>query len=79
MPIYEYTCPDCGVKFETLRSMSQADAPIDCPRCESQNPRRGLSLFAAVSKGAGGETRSVAGTSTSCASCTSHSCATCGH
>lgn len=27
MPIYEYTCQDCGKHFETLRSMKDADAP----------------------------------------------------
>ena len=79
MPVYEYTCADCAAKFETLRSMSQADAPIACPKCGSQNPRRGLSLFAAISKGSGGETRAVSGTGHSCASCASHSCATCSH
>ena len=28
MPIYEYACLDCGEKFETLRSMNEADTPI---------------------------------------------------
>ncbi|NMB61455.1 MAG: zinc ribbon domain-containing protein, partial [Chloroflexi bacterium] len=25
MPLYEYTCPDCGANFDQLRSFSQAD------------------------------------------------------
>lgn len=78
MPVYEYTCPACGTKFEALRPMSQADALIPCPKCGSTEARRGLSVFAAVSKGAGGETRTVSGTGSSCATCGSQSCATCG-
>ena len=35
MPIYEYVCLDCGERFETLRSMKDADAPITCRQCES--------------------------------------------
>ena len=79
MPVYEYTCPDCAAKFDALRSMSQADAPIACPKCGQKNARRGLSVFAAVSKGSNGEGRALSGTGHSCASCGSHSCATCGH
>lgn len=32
MPIYEYECEQCGVRFERLQRM--ADAPLtDCPEC----------------------------------------------
>lgn len=32
MPIYEYECEQCGVRFERLQRMS--DAPLtDCPEC----------------------------------------------
>lgn len=31
MPLYEYHCPVCDVKFEKIRSWSQADDPITCP------------------------------------------------
>jgi len=79
MPIYEYRCDDCETKFDVLRSMSQADDPIACAQCEGMNTRRALSLFAAISKGKGGETRSIAGTGSSCSSCAATSCATCGH
>ena len=79
MPIYEYCCDDCEIKFDVLRSMSQADDPIACVQCEGMNTRRALSLFAVVSKGKGGERRSIAGTGSSCSSCAATSCATCGH
>ena len=79
MPIYEYTCDDCAYKFDALRSMSQADDSIACVQCEGMNTHRALSLFAAVSKGEGGETRSVAGTGSGCSACAATSCTTCGH
>ena len=50
MPIYEYSCPTCGHKFEKLQSMSATGA--DCPHCE-QPAKRAISVFAAVSKGDG--------------------------
>ena len=33
MPLYEYHCESCG-EFEAWRSMSEYNAPIDCPDCE---------------------------------------------
>jgi putative FmdB family regulatory protein len=76
MPIYEYFCADCKVKFEALRSMSQADDPISCPHCDGLNTSRSLSIFAAISKGEGGESRPVGGTSP-CSACTAPTCAPC--
>ncbi len=78
MPIYEYKCADCGAKFDALRRMSQADSPIACVQCQGMNTSRLISLFAARSRGNGGEMRSVGGSS-GCASCAATSCATCGH
>ncbi len=74
MPIYEYVCKDCGNRFETMRSMKDADAPITCLQCEGVHTSRLLSLFAAHSGG-----RVVAGGDSSCSSCASSSCATCRH
>jgi putative FmdB family regulatory protein len=53
MPLYEYYCADCRTKFETLRSMSQADDPIQCKSCQSLRTSRALSLFAAHIKSEG--------------------------
>jgi putative FmdB family regulatory protein len=79
MPIYEYCCADCGAKFDKMRPMSQLNAPLDCIRCGSSATSRILSLFAAVSKSNGGETRTVSGTGGGCASCGATSCANCNH
>lgn len=57
MPLYEYTCLDCSEKFDVLRKFDEADDPIDCLHCESDNTVRGLSTFAF--HGAGSTSESV--------------------
>jgi putative FmdB family regulatory protein len=76
MPIYEYTCLDCGARFDALRSMSDADKPIECKQCRQEHTTRCLSVFFANSGG-----RVVAGSSSAsgCAGCAATSCAGCGH
>jgi putative FmdB family regulatory protein len=75
MPLYEYTCSDCASRFEALRSMSDADAPIICPDCGGQRAERAISLFAAVSSSG----KVIAGVGSSCGSCSSSgsACAGC--
>jgi putative FmdB family regulatory protein len=34
MPIYEYLCPDCELKFELLRPLSRAGEGASCPVCQ---------------------------------------------
>ncbi|MFC1987373.1 FmdB family zinc ribbon protein [Chloroflexota bacterium] len=75
MPIYEYACPDCGLKFEVLRPLSQAGEAASCPKCK-QNAKRILSTFACFSTNDSGLTASVGGSS--CSSCGSTGCSTCG-
>lgn len=73
MPLYEYKCADCEMCFDALRAMSEADAPIACPKCGSERTGRMISLFSAV-----GSNGVIAGAGSSCGSCTpSASCATC--
>ena len=79
MPIYEYCCADCEKTFEKRRSMSQADAEIACPDCGGLHTRRGLSRFAAFSRGGGGSSHAVAGGGGGCDGCGSHSCGSCSH
>jgi putative FmdB family regulatory protein len=77
MPIYEYICSTCGIKFDALRSMKDADSPISCKQCQSNATHRALSTCFAHSDG-----HAVAGASGgcggSCGSCSSGSCG-CGH
>ena len=73
MPLYEYKCGDCEMCFEALRSMAEADAAIECPRCGSDEVYRQISLFSAISSEG-----VIAGSAGGCGSCTpSGSCATC--
>jgi putative FmdB family regulatory protein len=76
MPIYEYLCQDCDKKFEVIRSMSQADAPLKCQECGGEHVKRKLAVFYAMSGG-----HSVAGTSDSCdcGSCSGGNCSSCSH
>ena len=77
MPIYEYVCPDCGLKFELLRPFHQANDKAACTRCQHQAERR-LSTFASFSRDESGESVPVAGTGGSCAGCTATNCSSCG-
>jgi putative FmdB family regulatory protein len=79
MPIYEYQCAECGTRFEKLRPMSQANASAPCAHCGSSDTSRAISLFSAVSRGNGGESRAIAGSGKGCGSCAATTCATCSH
>ena len=46
MPLYEYRCAACGRSFDKLRRMQDADAPVECPYCESERTERQISTFA---------------------------------
>jgi putative FmdB family regulatory protein len=65
MPLYEYYCPKCTSKFELLRPMSRADEGATCPRGHNGGTRT-LSVFAAVSKGAGGASQPITGGGCAC-------------
>ena len=75
MPIYEYVCEDCQSEFETLRSMSQADASMPCEQCGGEHTHRKISVCYCES---GGKALAGAGAG-SCGSCSGGSCAGCGH
>ena len=75
MPIYEYLCPDCDLKFELLRRQSQASEAAPCPRCHN-GAKRMLSACAFFSKSSEGSSAPIGGSS-SCGSCSATSCGTC--
>jgi putative FmdB family regulatory protein len=74
MPLYEYTCDECGRRFDALRSFKDADMPISCENCGSNRTRRCITVFFTQSGG-----KVVAGGSPGCAGCAGGSCATCGN
>lgn len=74
MPIYVYTCADCGTEFEVVRQIKDADTPISCKHCESNHTMRKISVFFAQCGG-----KLIAGGSSGCAGCAGGSCASCGN
>lgn len=67
MPIYEYVCRTCGVKFDHLaRTMVEAAPP--CPKCGAAKPEKQLSVFstAAAAEPARGESCSSCAATGSC-------------
>ncbi|GAB4546627.1 MAG: hypothetical protein Tsb0014_41200 [Pleurocapsa sp.] len=38
MPLYEYRCDSCG-EFEAWRSLSEYNAPMNCPQCDRNAPK----------------------------------------
>ena len=75
MPIYEYMCFDCGKRFEAIRAMKEADAPIECAKCASEHTGRQIAVFYA--HGGGGKVLAGGGGG-GCAGCGGGSCASCG-
>jgi len=75
MPIYEYVCLACEKKFEVIRPISQADAPLACQNCGVEQVKRKQAVFYAMSGG-----HSVSGTSGGChcdSACSGGNCAGC--
>ena len=48
MPIYEYECSECSLRFDKRKKFKDADLAVSCPKCGSLGDRR-LSVFASVS------------------------------
>jgi putative FmdB family regulatory protein len=56
MPIYEFECGRCGVRFDRLQAMSDR-TPV-CPSCGADRARRLISIVAGLSGAAGATTSS---------------------
>ena len=71
MPIYEFNCNECDERFEILfRSFSDKQKPI-CPKCETRDVTRLMSMFATSSTNKGSSSGK------SCGGCSAPSCAGC--
>ena len=51
MPLYEYSCRDCGRRFEVLQRMGAGAAGLTCPQCGSENVGKQFSTFASAGGG----------------------------
>ena len=52
MPIYEYSCDDCGTKFEKLVRRTAESDGISCPSCGEKHLTTQYSTFAAQTRSA---------------------------
>ncbi len=59
MAAYEFYCSECRTSFEVLRSMADADSPLQCASCGSaQHVNRVISTFAVLGGGRGTDAES---------------------
>ena len=75
MPLYEFRCGKCNEVVERLCPVGTNGKGLKCPSCGARRMRRLMSVFAARSKGEGGSTTPLSGSS--CATCTSGNCSSC--
>jgi len=55
MPLYEYTCRECGRRFEVLQRVGSDGTGVTCPGCGASRVAKQYSTFAsAVAGGATG-------------------------
>jgi len=45
MPIYEYQCSECGEQFEKFVRSMTGEEEITCPKCDSKEVVKQISLF----------------------------------
>jgi putative FmdB family regulatory protein len=50
MPLYEFTCKECGSNYEELVSLNCKEYP-PCPSCKSEKVEKKMSVFGGVSSG----------------------------
>lgn len=76
MPMYEYTCLDCGEEFEEL--VRSSDEQVECEACESEKVKRKMSTFAAHTGGHTlGSMPPPSGGASKCSGCSGGNCASC--
>lgn len=73
MPVYEYSCENCGGLFEVNRPMNDRDNPLQCVYCSSKKIKRSLSIVFAHN-----EQGNLTNSKRDCSDCSGGSCSTCG-
>jgi putative FmdB family regulatory protein len=51
MPLYEYTCRECGRRFEVLQRLGADGSGVTCPGCGNANVVKQFSTFASAGAG----------------------------
>ena len=54
MPLYEYSCRDCGHRFEILQRLGEGAEGLACPSCSAATLDKQFSTFAAGAGSRGG-------------------------
>lgn len=72
MPIFEFTCQDCGADFEKL--VRNSHAVIECPTCASTKIKKRFSVFGCKT---GDRFVSSASSGAGCSGCSRGSCQGC--
>ena len=68
MPIYEFACKKCKKEFEEL--VFKTDEPVHCPKCNSSQVKRLMSV-AAIKTKSGFKAATKSGGDGGCGSCSS--------
>ena len=76
MPFFEFKCLTCESEFEELIRCDEDLQNIRCPKCDSTDAEKLLSLFGMVTPSGKVVTSGVGG-GLSCSSCLKTSCAGC--
>ena len=48
MPIFEYKCSSCNIKFEVLHKSNVNQEDVNCPDCNSKDIKKLFSSFSAA-------------------------------
>ena len=51
MPLYEYTCRECGRRFEVLQRVGSDGTGVTCPGCGTGHVTKQFSTFASAVAG----------------------------
>ena len=50
MPLFEFSCLDCGIEFESLILKHSEISEVTCPSCSGKRLEEKVSSFASISK-----------------------------
>ena len=73
MPIYEYECSECSLRFDKRKNFKDAGLAVSCPKCGGLGDRR-LSVFASVAMTTSRENITSTASDTSTGGCCGDGC-----
>ena len=73
MPIYEYECSECTLRFDKRKNFKDVALAVSCPKCGGLGDRR-LSVFASVAMTTSRENITSTASDTSTGGCCGGGC-----